>query len=346
MLVAKLFGANDVRIVEREIPSISDGEILLKTSTVAICGTDLRMIMNGYEGVDEDNPLTLGHEFSGIINKVGKNVKFYKPGMRVAIQPNAGCGVCDKCVSGNTHLCANYQAFGINIDGGFAEYIRVPSKFIEQGNIMVLNDTISMNVAALLEPMSCVFNGQEQLTINTNDTVLVIGAGPIGIMHALLAKANGAAKVLIHDFSKERLKKCIRIDPSIIPLSGENLREEVMGITGDKGLDVCIVACSSPVAQASSLELMATNGRILFFGGLPAGKDKVSIPTNLIHYKQLKLCGSTRASVMHYRQVAKMVETGNIDLAQIISKRYELKDFLKAIDYVKSANGLKTIIAF
>lgn len=346
MLAAKLFAPNDIRIVECDIPSISDGEILLKTSAAALCGTDLRMIGNGYKGVDEEHPLTLGHEFSGVIEKVGKAVSGYRPGMHVTVAPNIGCGQCDMCVGGNPHLCSSYQALGINTDGAFAEYIRIPAQAVVQGNVMVLDDAVPMEVAAVFEPMSCVMNGQERARIHLNDVVLIIGAGPIGIMHAMLARASGASRVLIRDLSQERMRQCVKIDPSITAVEGDNLLEEVMKITGGRGVDVCITACPSPKAQEESPELMAVNGRILFFGGLPAGKDIVPIPTNLIHYRQLSISGSTRANIVQHRNVAKMVAAGNLDLSVLITKRFTLPEFDKAVDYAESAMGLKTVITF
>lgn len=346
MLVARLFGAGDVRLVECDIPEISHDEILLKTTAAAICGSDLRMMANGYKGVDEKNPLTLGHEFSGIIEKVGKDVKQYKKGMKICLAPNIGCGVCDECVSGNTHLCSEYQAFGINLDGGFAEYIKITAQTIAQGNIMVLDDNISMNVASMIEPMSCVLNGQEQVKINLNDMVLIIGAGPIGIMHALLAKATGASCVYMYDTSKERLKQVLEIDPLIKIIDGDNLKAEVYRLTNGRGVNVCITACSSVQVQAQALELMATNGRILYFGGLPAGQDMVSIPTNIIHYKQLGIFGSTRANISQYRAVVKMIMSGNLDLSKIISRCFTIKNFIEGVEYAKSFKGLKTVITF
>ena len=346
MKAAKLFGANDVRVVDCDIPGISDNEILLKTKAAAFCGTDLRMIGNGYKGVDEQHPLTLGHEIAGVIEQVGKNVKGYEKGMRVAIAPNMGCGICDWCVAGDTHLCPAYTAFGINMDGGFAEYVRIPANTISQGNIMILDDDMDMATAALFEPMSCVFNGQELTGIRLNDTVLVIGAGPIGIMHVLLARAKGAAKVYIRDISKERMDQCVALVKGTVAIPEDNLEEAVMKLTNGKGVDVCITACPSPVAQVEALKVMAMNGRILYFGGLPAGKDEVTLPTNIIHYRQLAIHGSTRANVDQLRSVAKMVMAGNLDLGKLVSKTFPLDQFLQAVEYAKKAEGLKTVITF
>lgn len=346
MKAAKLYGKKDIRVIECDIPQISEDEILIKTSACSICGTDIRMIENGFKGVDEDHPLTLGHEFSGIIEKVGKNVTGYRPGMHVSVAPNIGCGICDMCVSGNPHLCKDFQALGINTDGGFAEYIRIPREAIVLGNIMILEDTVGLDEAAVFEPMSCVMNGQERTGIKMNDTVLVIGAGPIGIMHALLAKASGASKVYIRDLSVDRMRQCVEIDPSITAIEDDDLTKAIMEITDNKGVDVCITACPSAAAQREALGLMALNGRILYFGGLPAGKDKVELNTNQIHYKQLKICGSTRGNTRQYRNVAKMVASGNLNLSALVSHQYTIDQFTEAVEFAKSAKGLKTIIKF
>jgi L-iditol 2-dehydrogenase len=344
MYAAKLYGVDDIRVGECPVPVIGDDEILLKTSAAAICGTDLRMIANGYRGVDHEHPLVLGHEISGIIERTGKNVKGYREGMRVALAPNIGCGVCDWCVAGDTHLCPDYRAFGINMDGGFAEYVRIPHSAVIQGNIMILDDQVSLDTAALFEPMSCVFNGLEQTRIRLNDKVLIIGAGPIGIMHALLARAKGAAEVYIRDISKERMEQCTRLVEGSVSIDADNLEEAVKELTSGRLMDVCITACPAPSAQVDALKVTGMNGRILFFGGLPAGREEVTINTNLIHYRQLSIHGSTRANVRHYRDVAKMVMAGNLELGRLVSKRFPLAEFADAAAYAKRAEGLKTLI--
>ena len=346
MKAARLFGPNDIRIVDCDIPEIGDDEILLKTGAAAICGTDLRMIANGYKGVDEAHPLTLGHEIAGTIERVGKNIHGYEPGMRVALAPNIGCGICDWCSSGDTHLCPDYKAFGINMDGGFAEYARIPRNAIMQGNIMILDDSMPLDAAALIEPASCVLNGQLLTGLRLNDKVLIIGAGPIGIMHGLLAKAFGAAKVYMRDLSPQRLKQSVELIPGAEAIEDDDLEEAAKRLTGGRLFDVVITACPSPSAQVDALKICGMNGRILYFGGLPAGKDEVTLATNLIHYKQLSIFGSTRGNVNQYRAIAKMAAAGTLDLGKLISRRFTLHEFREAVEYAKKAEGLKTVIVF
>lgn len=346
MKAAKLYGPGDFLVVECPIPEINEHEILLKTKCAAICGSDLRMIGNGYAGVDKDHPLTLGHEVAGIIEKTGAAVTEYQAGMRISVAPNMGCGICDYCIEGSTHLCPDYKAFGINMDGGFAEYMRIPEAAITQGNILKLADHVTMEEGAILEPASCVKNGQEQVEIKINDTVLVVGAGPIGIMHAMLAKTSGAGKVLVSDLSARRLEMAEKTVPGIIPVLSGQLEETVGKLTGGKGLDVCIAACPSAAIQEQSLRLMGINGRILYFGGLPAGKDQITISSNLIHYKQLRICGSTRGNVRQYRDIEKMVANGILKLNSLITASYDIGHIAEAVESARSGNELKTVIHF
>jgi len=346
MLASYLYGQKDLRLKEVSIPEINDNEILLKVKSAAICGTDIRMINNGYNGITEETPRILGHEIAGIIEKIGKNINKYSVGMRVAVAPNMGCGVCSQCVSGNTQLCEEYHALGINLDGGFAEYVKIPEDACRQGNIIELSKNVSFDEAALNEPLSCVYNGFTKCDIKPGDTVLVIGTGPIGIMHAKLAKMAGAAKVMINDISKERLEVCRKIDSSFIILQSENLKEQVMSQTSGRGLDVCITACPSPQAQADSLEMMATGGRVNFFGGLPASKEIVGINTNLVHYKQLILTGSARASLSQYRKTLDFISSGILNVKDLISARFPLDKIEEGVQLATRVEGLKNIIYF
>jgi L-iditol 2-dehydrogenase len=346
MKAIRLYGKEDLRLEDVNVPEISEDEILIKTKSAALCGTDIRMYKNGVSGIDKDHPLIIGHEISGIIEQVGKQVRGYRTGMRVAVAPNMGCGTCDRCVSGNTHLCADYQALGINLDGGFAEYVRIPKAAVIQGNIKILEDHMGFDEAAVAEPLSCVYNGQEQAGIHPGDKVLVIGAGPIGLMHGMLAKMQGAGMVMMNDLSAERLAYCKSLYPYMQTIEADSLRETVMRLTKNRGADVIIVACPSGEMQSMAIELAGLFGRVLFFGGLPKDREKVSINSNLIHYKQISIHGSTRASLSQYRKVLDFAADGVIDLKQLVTHVYEIGDYQKAFSEAVKSIGLKHVIRF
>lgn len=344
MKAALLKGKLDISVEDVEIPEIGEDELLLKVKAASICGSDVRMYKNGYQNVSKEHPLIIGHEFAGIITKVGKNVTAYQVGQRAAVAPNMGCGTCDHCVSGETHLCEHYQAFGINMDGGFSEYVRIPETAIRQGNVTVLYDEISFAEAALVEPLSCVYNGQKRLHMTPGKDVLIIGAGPIGIMHIMVAKLFGAAKIFMNDLSRERMEQAKELFPDLILVEGD-LQEEIRKHTG-KGVDVCIIAAPAPTAQTQSLQYMNMNGQLLFFGGLPKDRENVSLNTNLVHYKQLSIYGCTRQSVMDYRLCSKLVNDKRIPLDMIISQCYPIEAFMTAMENASNAIGLKHVITF
>lgn len=346
MLAARLYGPMDLRLDEVEIPQINDHEVLMKITCAAVCGTDIRMYKNGFVGVDKDHPRILGHEFCGVIEKIGKNVEFYRAGMFVALAPNIGCGICDRCVRGDFHLCDSYQAFGVTMDGAFAEYIRVPEKAIRHGNLSLIPDGVNAEEVALNEPLSCAYNGFLKCDIHPGDAVLIVGAGPIGLMHAKLAKMAGAAKVIMNDLSKDRLDECKSVIDGLITYYGDDLKGFVYTQTRGNGVDVAITACPSPEAQAAVIELMALNGRVNFFGGLAKEREIVPINTNIIHYKQLNITGTTRANIWHFRKTLGFIADGLIEVKSLVTSRFPLKEIQKAFDYAAQAKGFKNMIQF
>lgn len=346
MLAAVMYGVDNIRIEDVEKPKINDNEILLKVKSVGICGTDLRIIKNGRDDIHENNPRILGHEISGIIVEVGKNVKSYKVGMRVAVAPNTGCGVCDFCARGDYHLCHDYYALGVHLNGGFAEYVKIPENFVRLGNVVELPEHVSFDEGAIIEPLSCVYNGLSATPVKPGDNVCIIGAGTIGVMFALLAKLSGASKVIVANRTPDRLKLCKSIDPSLITVESTNLENEVNNQTNGNGADVCIVACSSPSAQAQALELTGMNGSVNYFGGLPKNNEMVKINTNAIHYKQLKVTGTTKANNYYFRESLKLINDKKLNIKKLITNKYSINDFNEATKSANISKGLKSIITF
>lgn len=343
MLAARMYGKEDIRLETVKTPVPGEGEVLIEVKAAAVCGTDVRMYKNGYPGIGEETPRILGHEFSGVIAELGKGVSGYRTGVRVAVAPNMGCGICGQCIAGNGHMCADYRALGINLDGAFAEYVTVPEAAVRGGNICVLPEQVSFEEAAVNEALSCVCNGFERCDIRPGNSVLIIGAGPIGIMHAMLAKMAGACPIFINDLSEERLGVCSQIDKTFRTVRGD-LKEEIFKATNGEGVDVCITACPSPQAQSIALEVTAAGGRINFFGGIPAEKQNVPLNTNLIHYKQLIVTGTTRASLTQYRKTLHYIAEGVLDVKNLITARFALPQILNGFTLAQKADGLKNVI--
>lgn len=344
MKAVRLLGKDHLELQEIDKPEINEHELLIRVRAASICGTDVRMWKNGAANASAEHPLTLGHEFAGDIAEAGAAVKGYYVGQKVSVAPNIGCGHCDMCTSGNTQLCDEMQAFGVTMDGGFAEYVKVPENAITQGNIAPLGEGISYEAAALIEPLSCVYNGQMLLGIRPGDDVLIIGLGPIGIMHIMVSRLLGAGKILVNDLNHDRLDQAKQLFPDVLPIYGDV--NDGLQKYGLKGVDVCIIAAPAAGAQAASLAYMNMNGRLLFFGGLPESRKIVPINTNLIHYKQLTIQGCTRQSISEYRRCERLVEDGRIPLQMIASDSYRLEDYGKAFDNAAAAKGLKHVFVF
>jgi L-iditol 2-dehydrogenase len=347
MRAGLLFGKEDLRVQEVPLPETGPEEVLLRVQAAAVCGTDIRMFRNGAKGVGPQSPLVLGHELAGIVERAGRAAAGVREGERVAVAPNMGCGTCDSCVSGNTQFCENgYRAFGINLPGGFAEYVLIPAEAVRQGNLCPISPAVSFAAAALAEPLSCVYNAFQRCAIRPGDRVLIIGAGPIGLMHAKLARMGGAAKVLLNDLSAERLEACRKLEPALVTIPGADPVARVLSMTAGKGLEVVITACPAPEAQVTALKVAAVNGRVLFFGGLPADRAVVPLDTNLIHYRQLLVTGTARQSLSQFRQVLRLIEDGLVDVDELVSVRWPLERIGEAFQSVMRGSGLKHVVSF
>jgi L-iditol 2-dehydrogenase len=325
-------------------PKIKSNEILLKVRAVSICGTDLKIKKFGHFKNPRGKQIILGHEVAGEIEEIGSEVRGYEVGQRISLAPNIGCGVCWQCINCKTNYCENYEAIGISIDGAMAEFMKIPSGYIIQGNIVILKDNISFEEACLGEPLSTVICAAEAVNISPPDVVLVVGAGPMGILHVMVAKLRGAQKVIVSEISDTRREKALDLgaDIAVNPLE-ENLKQIILDNSYQRGADVIIIAAPSGKAQEDSLDLVARQGRINFFAGLPKGNDTINFKSNIVHYKNIVITGTTGQSVAQYRKSIEMIAAKNIDIKKIISGRYTLDQMDKAFERAQAEDSLKIV---
>ncbi len=345
MKAALFYGIKDIRAEDIPIPAGGPGDMLIKVHAAAICGTDLRIYGNGHFKIREGDRRILSHEVSGEIVEVGANVADFTPGERVSVIPNIGCGVCPNCRKGLNQLCPDYDAFGISIDGGFAEYMKIPASAIRGGNVMKLPASISYDEAVLVEPLSCCYNSWRALGTHPGDTVLIVGAGPVGALHVMINRLAGATKLIVADISDTRLEQVKEFGADIVINSAKrDLAAEINRITEGEGVSVVITACSVPAVQQQALELAGVEGRINLFGGMPKGKEQVTLNTNLIHYKQLRVLGTTGSTVNDYRESMKLAASGRLKLAGLVSRKFRIEEINEAIAYAASGQGMKTFV--
>jgi len=347
MLAATYTQGGAFSVEEVPTPEIESDDILLRVTAAAICGTDVKIIRSGHRKLAEGQRIVLGHEFVGVIERLGSRVERYEMGQRVGVAPNAGCGRCDACTGGKSNYCPEYTAFGIDRDGGQASYVKIPGRFVSQGNVIPLPEDVSDTAAALLEPFSCVVNGVRVARVELGDTVVIYGAGPIGLMHVMLCRVAGAARIIVVDPLSDRLEKAKELgcDLTLNPREQDvpaHLRHDSDG----RGVDVAITACPVPEVQTEAVRVLAPFGRLCLFGGLPKGAGEVPFDTNLVHYGNLLVTGSTGGSIADYRIALKLVADERVDLSRVVSDTFRLDELRQAYDKALSgADGKVVLVA-
>ena len=296
MKAARFHAPGDIRVEDIPEPTANHDEIVIEVKAASICGTDLRISKHGHFKLPQGQPRVLGHETAGIVVQAGADVQGYTVGDRVSVTPNVGCGKCEFCRRGLNNMCPDYEAFGITLDGGFEERLRVPGFALQRGNVFHLPDSVSFQEAALVEPFSCCLRGQQALSVGYGDVVVIVGAGPIGVFHTMLAKLAGAAKIIVSNRPGPRLETAKAAGADVVVNADtEDLTNVVKEHTSGRGADVVITCVSVPSVQAEAVGLLATHGRVNFFAGLGQG-GTVPIDTNKLHYKGLVLTGTTGSS--------------------------------------------------
>jgi len=345
MLAAVYYGPGDLRVEQHPMPEIGPGEALLRVKSAGICATDLRILHGDHRMYPPGTRRIPGHEVVGDIAEVAPGVEAVEVGQRVFVAPNIGCGHCSQCVSGNNNRCANYVAFGITIDGAFAEYMRLPAAGIVQGNLIPLRADTDPAASALIEPLACVLRGQDAVGVGAGDLVLVVGAGPIGILHIRLARLRGAARIIVSDLLLQRLDQARAAGADrVVNPAQEDLAAVIAEESHGEGADVVIVAAPAHKAQEQAVHLAAKGGRINFFGGLPKSRPTIELDSNQVHYKELLVTGTSACSTHDCWRAARLVDAGRIDLASLVTARLPLGRALEGFKLAEEGSSLKVVL--
>ncbi|MBN2187770.1 MAG: alcohol dehydrogenase catalytic domain-containing protein [Dehalococcoidia bacterium] len=324
-------------------PQLEPCSIVLKVKVCSICATDLRIYHQGHARMKL--PHILGHEIAGQISAVGSQVSDFQVGDRVAITPRIGCGKCFYCQKGQDIYCLNSLSFGHQLPGGYAQYLLIPECGVRYGVVNTIDDTVSFEEAAIAETVACCLRAQKTSHVGSGDTVVVVGGGPVGIIHCRLAKANGAAKVILVERETRRLGQ-VNLDSidKMVDSQKSHVEAEIAALTEDNGADVVIVACSSAWAQEQSLSLAGRGGRVNFFGGLLPDQASISIDSNLVHYREVSLQGSHSSTPNDNREALDMLARGAIAIDDLITHRFPLDSIREAFLFAESRNGMHVAV--
>ncbi len=341
-------GINDMRVETVPVPEIGPGELLIKVATCGICGTDLKKIHMGSHSA----PRIFGHEMAGTIVKVGEGVEGYGPGDRVMTFHHVPCGECYYCRKQIPTQCRLYLQTGVTAGfepsgGGFAEYIRVMDFVVKNRGVVRIPDDVPFEQAAFIEPLNTVLKGVKLLNLAPDDTVLVIGQGPIGLMHAALAKRTGA-RVLTSDLFPERHAIAARFglaDP--IFAATENVVERVKAETEGRGADAVILAVGGNALIKTAIDAARFGGKVMLFAQTQHGE--ASFDPAAVCVDEKTLLGSYSSSFSILDEVTDIVLNGfrkGFDLTQLISHRFPIEKAVEAIEIAShpQAGSMKIMI--
>ena len=343
MKAAVLEELNKMVVKEVPEPEVGKGDVLVRIKACAICGSEIRTFHYGHKLVAP--PRIIGHEMAGIITRAGGEVKGFKEGDRVTVATSVPCLTCDTCNRGYFNLCDNLTGVGFNYGGGFAEYSVIPEPVLRANNLLKLPDNLSFEYASISEPLACCINGQELSGVKKGDTVVIIGAGPIGCMNIAMARARGANKIIVCQRSEARLNIARRFGADHYINSGNtDPIKEVTDITNGRGADVVIVAAPSGEAQEQALHMAAKRGRVNLFGGLPRSKPTITFDSNLVHYKEIFVHGAYGSTAGQHQEALNLLSSGRIDAKSFISGTVSLDRILEGFKMAEEGKLLKIVV--
>ena len=322
-------------------PDCPAGGVRVKVKSCGICSSDAKMVAQGHRALNY--PRIPGHEIAGVIEQSRTNT--FKEGDRIQIAPGLRCGKCSYCLKGMDNLCPIREILGFTYDGGFAQYIAIPLEGATVGSLNIIPENINDADATLAEPLACCINAQSKINITENDTVLIIGAGPLGLLHALVAKHKGVKHILISEPQTHRRKIALHgwahtvIDPGT-----EGITEKVMAATRNKGVDALIFACSQVSLNEVFMKLLAPAGRVSMFSGISSQLSPGRMDYNQIHYHEFFISGSYGCTVEQNRNALELISSEHGLAKQLITHRVDLDAIHQGIEYTASQKGLKAIV--
>jgi L-iditol 2-dehydrogenase len=335
-------GPMDVKVESVAVPACGDGELLVKVDACAVCGSDMKAYKSGNPRMRP--PIVMGHEFAGVIveNRAGAG---FSVGERVVMATSVACGTCAYCARGWRNLCANIRPMGFGYDGGMAEFVVIPELAVRGGHVVKVPAAVNPVHAALAEPVSCAVNSCENSQVQKGDVVVVMGAGPMGILNAVVAREYGAAKVILSEINPARLAQCeaFGFDRLVNPAT-EDLTQIVKDATGGIGADVVIVAAPAAAPQEQAVNLTRKRGTVCLFASLPAGKSLLNIDSRPIHYNELRVVGTSDSTPAHVAKAVELIAAGTFPAGRLVTHTLPFESFKQAIALMETGEALRVVL--
>lgn len=342
MKAALMYGPNDIRVEETEKPICPKDGLLLKIMAVGLCGSDIRNLTT--DSRKGDYPFIYGHEIVGFVDETGSEQTKYSVGDRLFLFPGTFCMECDECISGHSENCSDTAVAKLAGTGGFAQYVAVSGEKIRRGGIYEIPDDVSFEAASLGEPLTSVFACLENVDVKFPDTLVIIGAGPIGCFMAQLSKIRGAQKVIMIDINDNRLEMAKQFGVDItINSSKEDPIEAVKSLTNGKGADKVISATPANATQTQSIHMVRKGGLVVFFGGVPKG-SMTELDCNLIHYNNIWIKGHFGASYSQSKRAFQLAVSPNFPTEKFVTHILPLEQINEGIKLTRTGEAIKVVL--
>jgi (R,R)-butanediol dehydrogenase/meso-butanediol dehydrogenase/diacetyl reductase len=331
MLAARYLGPNQIVTEEVPIPVAGEDEALVQVEACGFCGSDINIIAGTHPRAQA--PLTVGHELSGRIVKMAATEIDLQVGDRVTMFPLISCGVCYACTHGNPHVCRMLRLYGFDVDGGMAEYIKLPV-----ASLMKLPEEMPAQIGALIEPLAVAVHGVARAELSDVNVAVVLGAGPIGLLTALVARARGVANVIVSDVLPARLALAESLGLRAVK-AGEELLGVVMQLTDNNGADVCYECAGHPSSALAMTALVRSRGTIVNLGVF---KKPVEVNMQAINFKEIEMVGSRVYERKDFQTAIDMAMT--LPLKKIVSHAFSLQNVSRAFEQFQSTDSCKVLI--
>ncbi len=341
MKAIQYYGPKNIKFEEVKVKPPEEGEVVVKIMAALTCGTDVKTYRRGHPVLIKNIPSGFGHEFSGIVEKVGAGVENVKVGDRVVAANSAPCGECFYCKKGEYNLCENLDL----LNGAYAQYITVPARIVKK-NMLILPDDLSFERAAFCEPLANVVHGAYRTGIKEGDSVGIIGIGPIGLMFARIAKLMGA-RVIVAGRNPMKLKAAEEFAHAdeIVDLKKYQNPVKIFKEFSDekKGLDIAIECVGLPEIWEQICECVRPGGTVHFFGGCKSG-SKVTFDTTKMHYGDIKLMSVFHHTPEYFRKALEYIASGEVEVEKLITDTLPLEKVEYAMEQHIAGNAIKFLI--
>ncbi len=334
------FAPEDVRVLPSTRPEPERGGVLVEVEACAICGTDVKTFFRGNSRITA--PTTMGHEFCGTIVQVGAGVTSYQEGQRVTMATTIGCGECDACRAGYTNRCVDLEAIGFHYHGAMAPWVAIPAKAVRQRNLVAVGD-LDAELAALSEPLSCVINAVSRPPAGSVRRALVVGLGPLGLMHGPVLRSRGAEVIVGVQSPGVRRDLGGRMGFDRIFGRGEEAMA-VKDMTGGQGFDLVAVTAPSAAAQSAAPAYASRGSAVCLFASLPVGDHHLQIDSRVVHYNEISVYGSSDSTRDHVTAAVELLRSDPELFRNLVTHRLPLRGFRDGVTALVERQAVKVVL--